>query len=208
MWGSAPDDVWAVGGQFGGTGGFVWRSTGGEFALVPGVPADFATGASVWKVSGSGPDDVWMSCSLGAMLHWNGSSLDREDVGVTGESLFSVAGGPGLFVAVGGNTTNGVLYENAGSGWVSRVPTADGPIWRGAAMTGDDAYAVGQFGVILRRDATAWVADNHGLTTESLHAAWVDPDGGVWAVGGKFDRAPTIDGVLIHKGTDDVPPVP
>ena len=42
------------------------------------------------------------------------------------------------------------------------------------------------------------------MTPENLHAAWIDPMGGAWAVGGQFDDSPTTEGVLLYKG--DAPP--
>src|SRR5260370_1360583 len=36
---------------------------------------------------------------------------------------------------------------------------------------------------------------------ESLHAAWLDPDGGAWAVGGDVLSASLKAGRLVHRGT-------
>lgn len=207
LWGSSPDDVWAVGGQTTGRA-FVWRYQGTSFEPVAGVPTELTTMGTVWKVTGRAANDVWMSASRGFVLHWDGQALSSERIGSTSESLFSLGCHTDSCVAAGTNTANGVLYENAGQGWTSRVPTTDGPVWRGVTPTGDQPYVVGMFGAVIRRAGGSWVADPHGLTTESLHAAWVDADGNLFAVGGDFDRALTTDGVLLYKGSSQLPSLP
>ncbi|MDB4953099.1 MAG: hypothetical protein JWO36_668 [Myxococcales bacterium] len=207
LWGSASDDVWAVGGQNSGRA-FVWHYQGTSFMPVTGVPADLATTGAVWKVTGRAANDVWMSCSRGYVLHWDGGALTSEMIGTTEESLFSIGCHTAGCVTAGTNTVNGVLYQNDGQGWVSHVPTIDGPVWRGVTPVGEDPYAVGMGGSVIHLTNGSWVSDPHGLTTETLHATWTDADGDVFAVGGKFERTPTIDGVLIHKGLTDLPMLP
>jgi hypothetical protein len=74
----------------------------------------------------------------------------------------------------------------------------------GVAVSDDQAYAVGEFGTVLRRGSGGWSAEKSHVTDQALHAAWIDSDGGVWAVGGRFDTPRTSAGVLIHRG-DPVP---
>lgn len=205
LWGSSPTDVWAVGGQSGGRP-FVWRYQGTSFEVVGGLPASLA--GAVWKVTGRAADDVWMSCSSGLVLHWDGATLTSEQVGATGESLFSLGCQGDRCVTAGASTSNGVLYESTGAGWTSRVPTTDGPAWRGVTPTGDHRFVVGAFGAVLRDDGGTWVPDPHGLTTQTLHAAWATPTGDLFAVGGQFDRALTLDGVMLYKGTVEMPVIP
>jgi len=206
LWGASPTDVWATGGQSAGTP-FVWRLQGDEFVEVPGLPSTFTVGA-VWKVAGRSATDVWMSCSQGLVLHWDGQTLSNEQVGKPEESLFSIGCNSKRCVTAGTNLTNGVLYQNDGNGWVSRVPTQDGPIWRGVTPMGDHTWVVGVSGAVLRLDDSRWKSDPQELTIESLHAAWSTAEGELFAVGGKFDRAITIDGVFLFKGTTELPPLP
>ncbi|MBA3395933.1 MAG: hypothetical protein H0T89_25100 [Deltaproteobacteria bacterium] len=204
LWGSSSDDVWAVGGQTS-SNAFVWRYRGTAFESVDGVPTELAQG-TVWKVTGRAANDVWMSCSRGLILHWDGNTLTKEQVGTVEESLFSMGCGTERCVAVGTNLSTGVIHENAGQGWML-VP-AEGPIWRGMTPTGDDSYVVGMSGGVVRRTDTGWVPDRHLLTTKPLHAAWADDDGNLFVVGGEFDRALTLDGVLLFKGSATLPPLP
>lgn len=196
MWGAAPDDVWAVGGNFAG-GGFAWRFDGTAWTAYPDVPADIVSMGTLWKVNGRSASDLWISGTDGATLHWTGSAFERMDVGVEAP-LLSIAGNSKLFVTAGGSF-DGVLYENTGSGWTSAIPSG-GPRLVGAALSADDAYVVGETGTVLRRTDSGWKSETPRATTENLHAVWIDPTGGVWAVGGQYETPPMKDGVLIHKG--------
>ena len=196
MWGASADDLWAVGGNFGG-GGFAWRFDGSTWTNDTDVPADVTSQGTIWKVGGRAENDLWMSGSKGTMLHWNGATLARTDVPVDAP-LLSVAGNTDRFVTVGGQFA-GVLYENDGSGWASKIPVG-GPLLTGVAVSSDHAYAVGQYGTVLSRsNSGSWDIQSTD-TTENLHGAFIDPDGGVWAAGGKFDTNPMTAGVLLHKG--------
>jgi hypothetical protein len=71
------------------------------------------------------------------------------------------------------------------------------------AVSDDQYVTVGEFGTVLRRGSNGWSSDKR-VTDQNLHAAWIDPTGGMWAVGGHYDTPPMRDGVLIHRG-DPVP---
>jgi hypothetical protein len=110
-------------------------------------------------------------------------------------------------VSVGG-AFDGVVYELDGTTWTSAIDRG-GPVMRGvAAAPAGTAFGVGAQGAILRRDDDGWVAEEQTATFEDLHAAWIDPDGGLWAVGGQFDQLDTILGTLIYRGpATSAPPV-
>ncbi len=105
-------------------------------------------------------------------------------------------------IAAGGLGLTGVLLENDGSGWTEVTPDPDLPALRGIAVIDGAACAVGQYGVLLLRDGDGWRGIPTQTTTEDLHAAWIDPIGGVWAAGGQFDAVPMADGTLIHGGDE------
>lgn len=196
MWGAAPDDVWAVGSGDDGHG-IVWRYDGTQWsdaALPPeGVPD------LVLKVHGQRSDDVWMSCAGGVTLHWDGTALTRVPTALTA-SLFSIVTTADDVVAVGGATGEGDIVENAGAGWVTQpvlVPVA----WRGVAAGTDRVYAVGESGVVAQRSTDGWGVLQQSVTQLAFHAAWVDPQGGLWGVGGMFDTLPlTSAGFLTYYG--------
>ena len=53
------------------------------------------------------------------------------------------------------------------------------------------------------REAVGSILDQT-LTNRNFHAAWVDPDGGLWGVGGYFETPPQTDGFLTYYGTDTI----
>lgn len=203
LWGSSPEDLWAVGGAAGGAqGAFAWRLQGDTWVEAEGFPAALSEGNALWKVSGRSADDVWMVGTDGALVHWNGQALELGDA-QTGESLFTVASTPDLSIAVGGFGTGSIL-ENDGSGWKNVGPGGMSPVV-GVAAAGEVAYAVGQFGATYVRSREGWREDEGApQLPESLHAVWIDPDGGVWSVGGQIMSLPLVEGVLLHKGSQSV----
>ena len=63
----------------------------------------------------------------------------------------------------------------------------------------DVGCSTGYLGEALKRERLARV---WGIELdESLHSVWIDPSGGVWAVGGQVLVPPFVDGVVVHQGT-------
>jgi hypothetical protein len=198
LWAASATDAWAVGGAAsGGSQGFVWRFDGTKWNDVAIDPA-IKSGGTCWKVNGISANNVWITGTTGLTLHWNGTALEQGMV-PTDSNLFSVGANSERTIAVGGSV-DGVIFENDGTEWKSAIP-AGGPLLSGVTVTDDDAYAVGDFGVVLhRKSGGGWATDKNSGTQQHLHAAWIDPSGGVWSVGGQFESSQTSDGVLIHKG--------
>ncbi len=201
LWGSSPEDMWAVGGSDGGAdGAFAWRLEGDTWVEPPEFPPDLRADKSLWKVWGSTADDVWLVGTAGVAVHWDGTSFETTNVG-SGESLFTVHCAAGRFVAVGGSAT-GLIYENDGSGW-QRVN--DDPLY---ALIGvqvvdaDHAYAVGRFGAFVEEQGGEWLEAEGPNTIRTLHSIWADPAGGLWAVGGELDVRPLVSGVLAYRGAN------
>ena len=200
MWGAAANDLYAVGGQpDGGADAFIWHFDGTAFTDV--TPAGAPMDGDCWKTNGRAANDFWVTCSNGVAFHYDGMQFNEQDYPVAmqeGASLLSVACTAKTCIAVGG-AFDGVLAENDGTGWKQALPSG-GPILNGVGADDTDAYAVGQFGTVLERGSNGkWAAQKSG-TSQHLHAVWIDPSGGVWAVGGNFDVPPYSAGVVIHKG--------
>lgn len=204
LWGSSPTDLWAVGGNQGGaSGAFAWRSDGGDFVEAEGFPTELAATDAIWKVFGRSASDVCLVGTGGTVLRYDGATLAAEDAGAS-VSLFTVHGDAERLIAVGGFGV-GALLENDGTGWVDASPE-NAPQLIGVTALGGEAYAVGVDGVVYRRgDDGVWALEPTRVGAFlPLHAASIDPDGGVWAVGGQVLSEPLTSGYLIHKGT----PVP
>ncbi len=200
IWGTAPDDLWAVGGS-GPTGGFVWRFDGATWSAVTGLPP-VATTVPIYKVWGRARDDVWMVGAGGVSVHFDGRSFTLAPTG-TVRDVFTVHGSATRVAAVGGD---GFIGELDGDRW-TLPPSLDAhgapdhtPL-AGVHCTATAAYAVGQQAHVKRRDDAGWVDEDTGLSELlDLHGVWVDPDGGVWTVGGQLVAEPISDGILLHRG--------
>jgi len=195
LWGATPDDLWAVGAGDDGHG-IVWRYDGTAWRdadMPPALPS------LVLKVHGQRADDVWISCSGGVTLHWDGTALIRMPTGITA-SLFSIVTTPDVVIAVGGSAGLGQIVEYGAGAWTTQpslIPVA----WRGTAAGSDQVFAVGESGAVARRTVAGWSLLDQPMTQDSFHAAWVDPEGGLWGVGGMFDTLPlTSDGFLAYYG--------
>ncbi|MBM3945380.1 MAG: hypothetical protein FJ317_07845 [SAR202 cluster bacterium] len=197
IWGVAPDNVWAVGGNVS-AGAFAWHYDGVVWAEVPGFPQNVFESDSLFKLYGRNATDMWMIGTNGVALHYDGSTFTQAPAG-TARNLFTVHADAGLYAAVGG-FGSGVIVENDGGGWKDVTP--DGaPQVIGIYLTGTgQGYAVGVEGSVLRRDGNRWKIVDTGLTIDgAFHSVWVDPSGGVWAVGGQVLAPPLIDGVMVYK---------
>ncbi len=200
LWGSSPEDMWAVGGADGGAdGAFVWRLEGDTWVEAPGFPAQLAADKSLWKAWGNESSDVWFVGTGGLALHWDGSSFESTNVG-GGESLFTVHGTGQRFVAVGGGG-EGLVFENDGDGWQAGEHEALYALIGVQAVEGDRGYAVGRFGAFVEKRDRAWVEAEGPDTIRTLHAIWADPAGGLWTVGGELDVRPMLSGVLAYRGS-------
>ncbi|HEU0074111.1 MAG TPA: hypothetical protein VFS30_08870 [Dehalococcoidia bacterium] len=196
IWGPAPDDLWAVGGNVT-EGAFAWRFDGSAWTEAEGFPPVLVQSSSLFKVWGASAEDVWLVGTGGAILHYDGDRLTQVVSGTT-RDLFTVSGNSERAVAVGGFGT-GVIVENDGSGWRDVTPPTT-PQVVGVVLTADSAYAVGIEGAVLHRIDGEWTQIETGIPVPgALHSVWVDPEGGVWAVGGRVLSSPLVDGVIIHK---------
>jgi hypothetical protein len=197
IWGASPDDMWAVGGTVN-KNGFAWRLEGDSWEPEPTVPAAVVADAAIWKMFGTSASDAWLVGSAGVSFHWDGSALTQIDTGVTAD-LFTVHANGERAAAVGGFGT-GYIVENAGDGWTTALAPATYGLTGIFLGDGDNGFAVGQYGLMYRRDAAGWQEEDNELAlSEDLHAAWIDPSGGAWAVGGQISSA-LVNGILLHKG--------
>jgi len=209
LWAAAADDVWAVG-SVAGRAGFVWRYDGVAWRDVPvplAVPAvdEFGDAVGFFKVWGGADGRPWVVGGRGAALRWDGTALVPAATPTT-STLFTVHQAGDLVVAVGGGT-GGALVERQGDGaFVDRTPAGAGLIQGVWVTAGGDGWASGARGALYHRGGGGWRAVDHGLAldVESLHATWIDPDGGVWAVGGDVVTAGLDNGALVYRGVPTV----
>jgi hypothetical protein len=196
IWGTAPDDLWAVGGTLP-TGAFAWRFDGTSWRAAQGYPTELAGSYSMFKVWGKAGDDVWMIGTGGVAVHYDGAAFKQEPSG-TDNIIFTVHADSEIYAAVGGLGV-GVILENDGSGWKDVTPKGT-PHVMGVWLGGAGGYAAGVDGTVLRREPEGWTTIDTGIPLkEAFHAVWVDPDGGVWTAGGQVLAPPLADGVMIYR---------
>lgn len=100
--------------------------------------------------------------------------------------LLSVWGpSPSRLYAVGGQPGNGRMMAWDGAEWSEvQLPAGVGLINWVYGFGADEAYAVGEAGLILRFDGTTWRTETT-TTTEDLWGVWGARRSELWAVGGR-----------------------
>jgi hypothetical protein len=205
VWGASADDLWAVGGVPEETPGFAWRYDGSAWTDVSADLPDGKSGLPIFKIWGRASDDAWLVGLDGLTIHWDGTRFEKADSG-TRQRLFTVHGtldGDPAYVAVGGYF-NTAIVEHDGTGWHNNTPKKPPASLYGVYLRDENlGYAVGHEGAVLRRTGGAWKLLDTGLELfDELHAVWVDPDDGVWAVGGAVNDPIPVAGMLIHLGSE------
>jgi hypothetical protein len=198
-WGTAPDDVFAVGGPLGnGTPTTVLHYDGTAWTDLHAGGTD-----TFWWTHGTSRDDVWFVGTGGRIAHWDGAAFTAFASGTTA-TLFGVwAAAADDVWAVGGTPDGGaaqpndVLLHFDGSSWTpSPLPQALGrtffKVWGTAS---DNLYVVGESGTIWHRTGTTWAleANSPPLATGNLTTVTGCSASEVYAVGGED--------VLVSDGT-------
>ncbi len=215
IYGFAANDVWAV--SDGGTilhyDGTSWtQTTMGTYDL-----------NAIW---GSAPNDIWIVGDGGTLLHYDGTAWSSVPSN-TQLSLGWVWGSSSSNVWIVGDQGTVLQYTgpDSGMGWVrvdASVPTlftdgglgppgdGDTPLDLGAVWTDapNDVWIVGDAGLVLHWDGTAWTQTPTGIpTTLGLSGIWGTGPMNVWAAGDCRSTGVTCMGsTLLHwDGTSWTP---
>lgn len=184
-WGSAPNDVYAVGGRA--DAGVVMHFDGAAWQQATlGVSAPLLN----WSF-GFSATDVFTVGNDGTVLHFDGTRWSRQPTPTT-QPLWGVWGAaPNDVWAVGGNgmVPNATLLHFDGTAWTTEtgLPTLQkqrvGQFLKVWGTSADDVYVVGQRGVVLHRTQGQWREELVGAS-DDLVSLW-GANGVVIAVGGR-----------------------
>lgn len=207
LWGVSPNNVFAVGGDANDPfdSGVIWRYDGTSWTATD-VTSIVPTGIPVlFKVWGRSENEVYACGARGALLRFDGSTWTSLSSPTT-RTLFTIHGNASLVVAVGG-AQSGVIVDDASGSFADVTP--EGALQQNGTFVpaSGDPVTVGLEGSIAFRRNGAWQMDDTGLNIDpqlDYHAAWIDPEGGIWAVGGQIKVEPNRDGLISYFGTRTV----
>lgn len=205
-WGSDEDHVWAVGGDTSGAGdgAAIFFYDGDAWTRQP-LPEAAAAQVAIFKVWGTSATDVWTVGNNGIVLHNDGSGWALVDAG-TDRNLLTIAGeGPDEVYAVGGLGNAEVIHWD-GATWANESPPF-APEFNGVFVRDGHITAVGRTGTVWDKvEGGEWLEDPRGRANFlDLHATWLDPEGGVWAVGGSIATKPLTRGTVVYGGATAIP---
>ena len=203
IWPASDTDAWAVGGDPDvGVDTAVLYHWNGETWQPAELPPEAAAAGTIFKVTGAASNDVWAVGNDGIALHYDGSSWTLVPTPVA-NNLFGIRGR----YAVGGDFTATILAWNGG-GFVEESPLY---AYQFTGVSDDGEHtptAVGLQGQIYLRGELGWEPDpSPSANLQDLHAVWIDPEGGSWAVGGHLSTLPLIHGALQYKGDRIIAPL-
>lgn len=225
VWGSAADDVWAVGagGAILHWDGRAWSpvesGTAEDLTAVWGTSADdvWATGHHLvlhwdglaWSkrmnsvvtlrgVWGSRPDDVWISSEI-PMFHWDGGHWGVVELAEAPEGFFGMWGASADDIWAGGVGT--LAHWPATGGWEVVPRGSPAPVY---AVWGwaPGSFFTGGPSIIDRYEGGAWVSGQHFMNS-IFYGLWGSSAEDVWAVGvTPMGMVPSLfhwDGVAWHS---------
>jgi hypothetical protein len=167
VWGSGPANVYAVG------DGAILRYDGSEWADAS--PPGSLTFTAIAGIDG---DFVLAGTANGVVLLGNGESW--EPIGVDLGHVTGIATASETRIEI--STSEGKIQEWDGTSWTRTGGTEGHALRAIRSCGGDEAFAVGDGGVILVRTGTHWNSASL-VPPANLSSAWLDPSGEIFAVG-------------------------
>lgn len=186
VWGASPDDVWAVGGSgFGSGQPWLLHFDGAEWTPQELPPLSRQNVYALYKVWGTGRDDVRVVGQDGVALHFDGARWEEEDTGAKDDLISLWGTGPDHVVAVGGRGS-GLVSVWDGQGWRTRslspLPGLNG-VW---LDSGEEAWVAGGGGTLGRIDLRTLEFHADGADTSlDLHSVF-GVEHQLFAVGGNL----------------------
>ena len=206
VWGAAPNDVWAVGGNGMEPNATLLHYDGSTWTKETALPTlQKQRVGQFLKVWGTSADDVYVVGQRGVVLHRTQGQWREELVGAS-DDLVSLWGANGVVIAVGGRS-NGIVSKWDGTTWTTQnlAPLAGfNGVW---TRDGKTAWVVGVEGTIARLNLTTLEPTRERSGTfDDLHNCF-GIGSTLFAVGGNLQSAnpPTYRGVAIFRPLPESP---
>jgi len=209
VWGTSPDNVWAV--TRGRRNGFAIRWNGSTWTHVPNTAGTMDAYYAIW---GSGADDIWLvgsnwSTHGDPITHWDGRELAPAQSGIE-PSLVSVWGSGANDVWAVGH--GGAMAHWDGTSWRAVTSPVEGDLVAVWGHARDGFYAVGcegsldnsecRAGFVLRFDGSSWSVMRRGPEFK-YDLVWGSGPRDVWVVGSHFVAGQgTLTRVLRWNGSE------
>ncbi|MCA9673104.1 MAG: hypothetical protein KC503_46245 [Myxococcales bacterium] len=167
LWGSAPDNVFAVGEV-----GAILRWDGRRW-----TPMTSGTSKALYNVWGRSATDVYAVGRDGTMLHYDGTRWSAMTSGTT-QSIYGIHGTASVLFAVG---NKGLVMRHDGQSWTVGQ-SGNRALYNVWAASDGEAFAAGDAGRIVRYAAGQWQAMTSG-TPRNLSGVWGTSPTNVYVVG-------------------------
>jgi len=183
-WGTADNDVWVVGGDPLADTAVILHYDGSDWLDV--TPAGITIDGALFKVWGSGPNDIYAVGQNGIILHYDGADWTQQESN-TQASLFTVHGNSAGDAWVVGGPPATVL-QLGDSDWRAVTTGFPATVLNGVAVAENgDVLVVGMGGIKLRLIDNVWVDQTSNRPIMDLHGAFITPSGDdMYVVGGNF----------------------
>lgn len=201
VWGSSPNDLWAVGGNgMQESDKLILHFDGSAWTEIELPPLQKSKVRAFFKVWGTAADNVYVVGARGVVLHFDGQAWTEQLVGASDDLIALWGTGPDRIMAVGGRG-NGIAARYDGSSWRTET-LAPMPGLNGVFMRNDQtAHVVGVKGTVARLDFETFSFDRYDYDTAlDLHAVFADSGGRLTAVGGSLSSTkPPHEGIAVWR---------
>lgn len=181
LWGSRPDNLWAVGEK-----GRLLRRKPGDMVPWKLVPPPIAS--NLYGIWGTGEQDLWAVGMAGTIVRIDSrSNMAVQEKCDTTSTLLGVSGTNNSDVWAVGD--NGTILHRSQAGWTNLLQGTTRNVYAGWAASPSDAWAVGSDGLIMHWDGTSWTTTPSN-TYADLRAISGSAPNDIWAVG--------VNGTVLH----------
>lgn len=209
MWGPSEDLLYFTSGDFidpNGQGKLHKLTPEGVSVVDDPVLTQYA-GKALFKVWGSGPDDVFVVGDMGAIFHYDGQDWAKLATPDLETPVLTVTGRNATEVYAVGGRAEGVIWQYDGQGFTDATPVGGLPPMMGIQTSSTTPIVVsGETGFVASVTQGSVLPTAPG-TTWPLHAIWQDGAGTTWTVGGNFQAlAGEAQGIIARKQAPECPP--